>query len=151
SDQEVHRGHRGASSKDVWERSPSFPTFLSRGEKGSSVTPSPCSRGKRGLALWAAADKISRCPWVVVSQLNCSAWIRTASRDGRLFRTERSPSANAAPVRSYTSVPTVDFVTISAMPPTFVATTGVPHAMASSKTLGQPSLEEANARASAAE
>ena len=76
---------------------------------------------------------------------------RVAARSRGCVRSARTAPAKAGALRSLTTMPASIEVTISGTPPTSVAITGVPHAIASSSTLGQPSRLDARTSASAAQ
>ena len=81
------------------------------------------------------------------------SFARIAARAPRSAATRaasRHCTRERAPSRDSTSARRPDEVTISRTPRTAAATTGVPHAIASSSTFGQPSALEASTSASAA-
>ena len=89
-------------------------------------------------------------PCVVSSQLKHSAYARVAVRSGYRANRACTPAATPFAVRSDISTPAAGAATTSGVPQTFDATTGVPQAIASNSTFGQPSRLEASTSASAA-
>ena len=89
-------------------------------------------------------------PRDVLFQSKAAAYRRVSARLGPALRSSRTAAAKLAGVASRRIRPALGPVMISSTPRKFPATTGVPHAMLSSNTLGQPSREEGWANTSAA-
>ena len=77
-------------------------------------------------------------------------YLRTFAREGYAANSSRVAAVNNASSRATARRPASGDATISGVPLTGVQTTGVPQAIASSNTFGQPSRLEASTSASAA-
>src|SRR6185437_1399655 len=100
---------------------------------------------------WTIRSNNLSCPTLTSCQLKCSAYCLVADRFGNAEKSILTAAAIPSEVRLSIRQPASGAATTSGLPQTFDAITGVPHAIASSSTLGQPSRLDANTRASADE